>query len=163
MTHRPTDFSLSDRSIATLMDTRMQRRQCLAALAVPLIDPRVVRGSEILNVSDEWLQGLRLPNTGIEIDFPPVADNSAAVALTARIRATTPEPLEVIEVFLPANPHTKVLQIRLARPQRVFRFATRVRLAASQNLWVVGTFSDGSRHAAFAPTEVTSSSCYDVS
>ena len=66
-------------------------------------------------------------------------------------------------MFLPENPNIRALRLRLIEPQARFEFTTRLRLAGSQDAWVVVTYSDGSRRGAFAPTVVTSSACFDAS
>ena len=47
--------------------------------------------------------------------------------------------------------------------QQSEQIPTRLRLAGSQDAWVVATMTDGSRRGAFAPTIITSSACFDGS
>jgi hypothetical protein len=56
-----------------------------------------------------------------------------------------------------------VINIKLGMPQNSYRFDTRIRLGASQDVWLVATLSDGSLIGAKAPTVLTSSACFDAS
>jgi predicted secreted protein len=107
------------------------------------------------------LRQLQLPSDGIRLDFPPLADTGNAVPLHANIDVPAGLQVTSIEVVLPENPNPRVLTLRLAQPQVRYTFSTRLRLAASQDVWVLATLSDGTRRAASAPTVITSSACFD--
>jgi predicted secreted protein len=139
----------------------LDRRTCLAlaaALLTPLRAP-----AEVINVKQSELVAMKLSSEGITLDFPSLADTGAAVPLQATVDAPGGLKIEVIEVFLPENPNTRALRLKLVEPQSRFVFNTRLRLAGSQDVWVVVTFTDGSRRGARAPTVVTSSACFDAS
>ena len=71
--------------------------------------------------------------------------------------------IELIEIFLPENPNTRALKLRLPEPQATYQFSTRLRLAGTQEAWVVVTMTDGSKRGASKPTIITSSACFDGS
>ena len=119
--------------------------------------------AEVINVKQSELLAMRLDDQGITLDFPSLADTGAAVPLQADIKAPVGLTIDIVEVFLPENPNTRALRLKLVQPLAHFVFNTRLRLAGSQDVWVVVTFSDGSRRGATAPTVVTSSACFDAS
>jgi predicted secreted protein len=115
------------------------------------------------NVTAAQLLAMNLKAEGITMDLARTPDSGASVPLQAIINAPTGFKITGIEVFLPENPNTRALKLRLAEPQSQFVFSTRLRLAASQDVWVVATLSDDSKLGASAPTVITSSTCFDAS
>lgn len=107
------------------------------------------------------LKARRLSAEGLVLDFPPLADTGNAVPLRVDVRVPSGLTLVALEVILPENPNPSVIKLRLVKPQASYTFSTRLRLAASQEAWVIATLSDGSQRAAFAPTVITSSACFD--
>jgi predicted secreted protein len=140
----------------------MSRRICLALAATPWLAP-LRSQAEVINVSSAELLAMHLKADGITLDFPSLADTGASVPLFADIVAPAGLKIVTIEVFLPENPNTRALKLKLAEPQAHFVFTTRLRLAGSQDVWVVANLSDGSRIGASAPTVITSSACFDAS
>jgi predicted secreted protein len=140
----------------------LARRTCLGLALAPLLAPLFAQ-AEVINVSQAELLAMKLKADGIKLDFPSQADTGASVPLVADIMAPAGLKIESIEVFVPANPNTRALKLKLAEPQAHFVFTTRLRLAGSQDIWVVATLSDDSRIGASAPTVVTSSACFDAS
>ncbi|MEP6792253.1 MAG: thiosulfate oxidation carrier protein SoxY [Ramlibacter sp.] len=140
----------------------IQRRACLALAAAPLLASTGAH-AQIANVTGAELQAMKLRSEGVTIDFPPLADTGFSVPLYAELVAPAGKKIESIEVFLPANPNTRAVKLRLMEPQASYAFTTRLRLAGSQDAWVVATLTDGSRIGASAPTVITSSACFDGS
>ena len=147
------------------MPSRFQslRRRWLRALSVlPLLAAARAR-AEVLNIRAEELVARRLSPQGVVIELPNFADSGASVPLSADITAPAGLTLDVIEVFTPGNPNTLAVKLRLFEAWERYRFSTRLRLAGSQNIWVVVTLSNGTQIGAYAPTTVTSSACFDAS
>lgn len=147
------------------MPTGLQtlRRRWLRALSVlPLLAAARAR-AEVLNIRAEELVARRLSPQGVSIDLPAHADSGASVPLSVDITAPAGLTLDVIEVFTPGNPNTLAVKLRLHDTHDTFRFSTRLRLAGTQNVWVVVTLSNGTQIGAYAPTTVTSSACFDAS
>jgi predicted secreted protein len=115
------------------------------------------------NVTGTDLLAMNLKSDGITLDFPRLADSGSSVPITAEIVAPAGQKIAMIDVYLPDNPNTRAARIRLVDPQARYTFTTRLRLAASQDAWVVATMTDGSRRGASAPTIITSSACLDAS
>lgn len=144
---------------------QLQRRSCLALAVAPWL--AFPTGSQaqvfIETVTQRDLEALKLKGDGITLDFPRLADTGSSVPLKASIVAPAGLKIETIDIFLPENPSTRALKLRLLEPQARYTFTTRLRLAASQDAWVVATLSDGSKLGASAPTVITSSACFDAS
>lgn len=109
------------------------------------------------------LQNLKFRSGGAKLDLEPLSDTGTAVPIGIKLQA--PAGLNVVsfEVFAPDNPVSRVIKIKLGTPQNIYRFDTRIRLGASQDVWLVATLSDGSLMGTHAPTVLTSSACFDAS
>jgi predicted secreted protein len=143
----------------------LNRRDCLLLAALPLLGAAQTASAQafIDHVRQADLEGMHLKPDGITLDFPRLADTGSAVPLYAKVVAPAGLKIALIEVFLPENPNTRALKLRLPDPQPSFHFTTRLRLAATQEAWVVVTLTDGSKRGASAPTIITSSACFDAS
>lgn len=143
----------------------INRRDCLALAVLPLLAASQVALAQafIIHVKQQDLEAMDLKADGITLDFPRLADTGSAVPLSAKIVAPDGLKIQLIEIFLPENPNTRALKLRLPEPLASYNFSTRLRLAASQDAWVVATFTDGSKRGASAPTIITSSACFDAS
>lgn len=140
----------------------IDRRTCLALAAAPLLAPATAQAQGV-NVTEAELKAMKLRPDGVSIDFPPLADTGFSVPLQADIVAPAGLRIASIDVYLPENPNTRALRLRLPEPVARYSFTTRLRLAGSQDAWVVATLTDGSRRGASAPTIITSSACFDGS
>jgi predicted secreted protein len=111
----------------------------------------------------QTLQNLKFRTGGAKLELEPLSDTGTAVPIGIKLQA--PAGLNVVsfEVFAPDNPVSKVIKIKLGTPQNSYRFDTRIRLGASQDVWLVATLSDGSLLGTRAPTVLTSSACFDAS
>ena len=138
---------------------------CLVLAATPLLGFNALAqnvGTGV-NVTGADLLAMNLKGDGITLDFPRLADSGSSVSLSADIVAPAGLKIATIDVYLPDNPNTRAARLRLVEPQARYTFTTRLRLAASQDAWVVATLTDGSRLGASAPTIITSSACLDAS
>lgn len=104
-----------------------------------------------------------LPAEGIDLVFPRLADTGNAVPLQANIQAPVGTHLKSIRIILPENPNPMALQLKLQGEHQTYQLNTRLRLAASQSVWVVASFSNGDERANSAPTVITSTACLDDS
>jgi len=145
--------------------TPLQRRHCLVlGAAWPTLHAWNAEAQPAGDVSakTQALLGLGLSSEGMSLEFPRLADTGNAVPLQVQIQAPKGLTIRDLEVILPENPNPSVVKLRLLTPMTQYRFATRLRLAASQDAWVVATLSDGSQRAIHAPTLITSSACFDA-
>ena len=138
------------------------RRTCLALVLWPILGP-VGAWAQVVNVTAAQLKAMRIDPQGVVLDLPALADSGASVPLQAQIDAPAGLTIALIEVFLPENPNSLAVRLRLVEPQASYVFSTRLRLAGSQDAWVVATLSNGSRIGASAHTVVTASACFDGS
>lgn len=145
--------------------TDIDRRNCLAlslSLGLGAMNaPLQAQTPPVESPLAKSLRDKRLPSDGITLEFPRLADTGNAVPLRVEIAAPAGLALAALEVILPENPNPSVVKLRLPEPQTRYLFHTRLRLAASQDAWVIATYSDGSQRAASAPTIITSSACFD--
>jgi predicted secreted protein len=100
---------------------------------------------------------------GVELVFPRLADTGNAIPLQASIRAPEGAYLKSLRIILPENPNPLALQLKLHGELKNYQLNTRLRLAASQSVWVVASFSNGLERANSAPTVITSTACLDDS
>lgn len=142
--------------------TTLQRRNCLALGLASVVLPAAA-WTEANNITGAQLQAMGLRSEGLRMDLPNIADTSASVPMRADIQAPAGVKVQTIDVYLPENPTTLAIRLRLAEPQANYSFTTRLRLAGSQRVWLVVTLSDGSLRGTSAATEVISSSCFDGS
>lgn len=148
------------------MTTRpINRRQCTSLVLLPFLAIHNTASSQAFVdlISQRDLMAMKLKSDGVTLDFPRLADTGASVPMQATIVAPSGLKIESIDVFLPENPSTRALKLKLIEPQARYTFTARLRLAASQDAWVVATLSDGSKLGASAPTVITSSACFDAS
>jgi sulfur-oxidizing protein SoxY len=104
-----------------------------------------------------------LSSEGIELVFPRLADTGNAVPFEAQITAPSGLHLKALKVILPENPNPLALQLKIMGEPVQYTLKTRLRLAASQSVWLVAVFNDGSERAHHAPTVITSTACLDDS
>jgi len=140
----------------------LQRRDCLALGMASLVAPLGVQ-AEVLNIKEPQLRAMQLSPEGIVMDLPNVADSSASVPLQVSILPPAGLLVQMVDVYVPENPLTLALKLRMPEALPRFAFTTRLRLAGSQRVWVVASLSDGSVRGTSAAIEVISSSCFDAS
>ena len=147
--------------------SRQMSRRSLA-LALPLALPLAIAagslplpaGAAASPLSAE-LRGRQFRPDGISIELPPLADTGNSVPITVEVQAPPGLGIRSIEILLPENPFPPAIKLKLPKPQASYRFSTRLRMASSQDAWVIVTLTDGSQRGAFASTVVTSSACFD--
>jgi predicted secreted protein len=130
-----------------------QRRTSLTWLAAAFLS------GPLLNAQAKSLE--ELPKDGIELVFPRLADTGNSVPLQIRVTAALGLHVRSLKIILPENPNPMALQLNISGQPVQYQMSTRLRLAASQSVWVVAQFSDGSEHANSAPTVITSTACLD--
>jgi sulfur-oxidizing protein SoxY len=104
-----------------------------------------------------------LPRDGIELVFPRLADTGNSVPLQVKVSAPSGLYIRSLKIILPENPNPVALQLKISGQPSVYQLSTRLRLAASQSVWVLAQFNDDSERANSAPTVITSTACLDDS
>lgn len=136
-----------------LQDPKRRHSLLMAAGAWWLSSQAIAKDTPLSSLSAE----------GVELVFPRLADTGNAVPLQANIRAPQGAHLKSLRVILPENPNPLALQLKLHGDMQSYQLNTRLRLYASQSVWVVATFSNGLERANSAPTVITSTACLDDS
>ena len=133
----------------------------LTALVGVMLSPRLM-AAEIVSLSEKQIKALNLNPEGITLDLPPLADTGNSIPFSIQIQAPAQKFIQSFEIIAPENPNTLVLKVTLPKPQPNYRMATRIRLAMSQNVWVIAQLSDGSKIGQFIPSVVTLNACFDA-
>lgn len=139
-----------------------ERRRCLLRLgACGLLgwSASSVQAAPIYSLAE--LQARRLSADGIEVELLELADNGNAIPLKFSLRAPTGRTLRGFEIIAPENPNPVILRLKLLQPVSRYRFSTRIRLAMSQEVWVLALLDDASQLGKGTHTVVTSTACFD--
>jgi predicted secreted protein len=143
--------------------TPLQRRTCLAsfgAAAVGMLPNTSALAAPDLHSQTE-LQTRGLQANGIEVILPPLADNSNAIPLQFTLQAPVGKQLVGFDIIAPENPNRVILRLKLGQAQTRFKFNTRIRLAMTQEVWVIAHLNDGSSLGRPTHTVVTATACFD--
>jgi predicted secreted protein len=111
----------------------------------------------------QTLQNLKLRSGGAKLALEPLSDTGNAVPIGIRLQAPLGLFIKSFAIYAPENPVSRVIAVKLGSPQITYRFDTRIRLGASQDVWLIATLSDGSLLGTRMPTVLTSSACFDAS
>jgi len=98
----------------------------------------------------------------IKINMPPLAETGNSIPMGIEFQAPLQKKIQSFEILAPENPKPMVLKVSLPRPQVTYQFATRIRLALSQDVWVLATLDDGSKIAQSLHCVVTLNACFDA-
>ena len=120
-----------------------------------------VMGGPLLSAHAKSMQ--ELPSDGIELVFPRLADTGNSVPLQVKVSAPSGLYIRSLKIILPENPNPVALQLKISGQPTFYQLSTRLRLAASQSVWVLAQFNDDSERANSAPTVITSTACLDDS
>lgn len=143
--------------------TPLARRTCLASIGVVaagVISPPNVMAAADLHSQAE-LQSRGLQANGIDVTMPPLADNSNAIPLQFTLQAPQGKQLVGFDIIAPENPNRIILRLKLGQAHTRFKFSTRIRLAMTQEVWVLAHLNDGSSLGRATHTVVTATACFD--
>ena len=98
----------------------------------------------------------------IKINMPPLAETGNSIPMGIVFNTPSQKKIQSFEIVAPENPNPMVLKVSLPRPQADYQFATRIRLALSQDVWVIATLEDGSKMAQSLHCVVTLNACFDA-
>ena len=143
--------------------TSLDRRHCLTHLglgAVALLGTsQALAAPETLSQAD--LVSRSFSANGIDVTLPPLADNGNAIPLQFTLQAPAGEQWMGFDIIAPENPNRVILKFKLGQPQARLTFSTRIRLAMSQEVWVLAHLSNGKTLGRSAHTVVTATACFD--
>lgn len=143
--------------------TLLARRHCLTQLGMGalLVCPTSHALAAAEPNSQAELLSRRLPTTGIDVTLPPLADNSNAIPLQFKLQAPAGQQLVGFEIIAPENPNRVILRFKLTQAQARLSFSTRIRLAMTQEVWVLAHLSNGTTLGRPTQTVVTATACFD--
>ena len=117
---------------------------------------------KLLNIDElTEILGISVTLAGVKIIFPELSDNGNSIPISFTVNPPLGRSINQIEIIAPGNPYPKLLKINPGVHYLAYQFATRIRLATAQNVWVIAKLDNDQVIGAFAPTVLTSSSCWD--
>ena len=145
------------------------RRTILAAtpglLAVALARPAGASPEAMRQAMREFLgPDAPVPRPGrVRLELPPLVENGNAVPLSVSVESpmTATDRVRSIAVFTERNPLPGVITAQLGPRAGAARFATRIRLATSQQIVAVAVMGDGSVWSDSAQVVVTLAACVE--
>jgi predicted secreted protein len=108
------------------------------------------------------LKALTLRSGGATLTVAPLSDTSTAVPVGVKLQAPAGLTIASFELIAPENPVPRLIAVDVGA-QTSYAFETRVRLGASQDIWLGAQLNDGSLLGTRAYTVLTSSACFDGS
>ena len=147
------------------MRQTLTRRKLLlqsSCLAVSAYVVKSVQAQSIDVYSQKYLMSLPLKKEGILIEIPPLADTGNSIPMNIQIEPKSQAKLQSFEIIAPENPNPMVLRVTLPKSESKFRMATRIRLALSQDVWVIAKLDDGTSIAQSSHCVVTLNACFDA-
>ena len=144
----------------TFLPTHRGRRARLLQLgALALFGLKTATAATNNSLSE--LRSRGLPSEGVLLDLPPLSDNGNSVPLQFSLTAPPGRMIAGFEIIAPENPNPVVLRLKLRTALSRYQFSTRIRLAMSQEIWVVSLLDDGSQRGRSLHTVVTDTACFD--
>ena len=148
-----------------MMQSKVLKRSLLKGIAVLLATP-YFKGSWASSINNDYtqknLQSLPIKKEGVTIDLPPLADTGNSIPMNLLIQAPVQRRIQSFEIIAPENPNPMVMKITLPQVQSSYRLSTRIRLALSQDVWVIVQLDDGSKIGQSLHCVVTLNACFDA-
>jgi len=118
--------------------------------------------SQFLEYQPAALKKLAIDTKAIQLDIPPLADTGNSIPFTIKLKAPTERLIQSFEIIAPENPFPMVLRVKIPKAADFYQFSTRIRLALSQDVWVIATLDNGQKIANSVPSVVTLNACFDA-
>jgi predicted secreted protein len=139
----------------------MHRRHHLKQLAAISAGLSLASLAQAEDFSQVHLKSLGLTEAGLTVDLPPLSDNSNAIPLLIAIQAPPGRRMQRLDIVAPENPNPLILRLKLPQAQARYRLNTRIRLAMTQEVWVIATLDNGQQLGKASPIIVTATACFD--
>lgn len=136
------------------MPTRRDTFALAAGAAALALLPPMAQASTLDDAIAAYTGGAPVTPGGVTLTLPETAENGASVPLTV----AAPGAVE-IRILAPANPLTVVATFRFGPASGSPRVATRIRLAASQQVVALARLADGTFTDGRATVAVTVGGC----
>ncbi|CAN1556191.1 COG5501 Predicted secreted protein [Burkholderiaceae bacterium] len=137
------------------------RRQHLKQLAAISASLSVASFAQAQDLTQAHLKSRGLSEQGITVDLPPLSDNSNAIPMQLALQAPQGRRIQSLDIVAPENPNPLVLRLKLQQPLTRYRLNTRIRLAMTQEVWVIATLDNGQQLGKASPIIVTATACFD--
>ncbi len=118
--------------------------------------------SQFLEYQPVALKKLAIDEKAIQLDIPPLADTGNSIPFTIKLIAPVNRLIQSFEIIAPENPFPMVLRGKIPKACQNYQFSTRIRLALSQDVWVIVTMDNGQKIANSVPSVVTLNACFDA-
>lgn len=148
--------------------TILDRRQALAfgaglALfaALPLGSGPALAANDTAEVAKAFLAGREPVKGKLTVDLPEIAENGATVPFAATVDSPMTEASHVTEILVlgEENPTSLIARFHLTPSSGKAEVSLRVRLAATQNVWVLATTNTGEIYLEKKQVKVTIGGC----
>ena len=143
--------------------SRRQQLNFLGSTSLILFLPQVAQAStEMVScVIEEIIDGKDSVNAEIYLDLPEIAENGNQVKVSFEIDSpmTDENFVRFVHVLADGNPAPKVAKFMFPPSAGVCSATTRMRLAKTQNVYLLAEFSNGSYAMAQSTVKVTIGGC----
>ena len=143
--------------------SRRQALNFLGSAGLILYLPQVAQASTemVLGVIEEIIDGKDSVDADIYLDLPEIAENGNQVKVSFEIDSpmTDENFVRFVHVLADGNPAPKVAKFMFTPSAGVCSATTRMRLAKTQNVYLLAEFSNGSYAMAQSTVKVTIGGC----
>jgi sulfur-oxidizing protein SoxY len=135
------------------------------AAAVPVVAVRPARATpEEMRAAIAKVVGEAKVNQGrVTLDIPPLVENGNTVPCSVSVESpmTAADHVKAIHLFNERNPQPNVISVQLGPRAGHAVFATRIRLADTQNVVAIAQMSDGSFWSTSVEVVITLGACLE--
>jgi sulfur-oxidizing protein SoxY len=105
----------------------------------------------------------RINQGKVKLDIPPLVENGNTVPCSVSVESpmTQADHVKAVHIFNERNPQPNVISVQLGPRAGRADFATRIRLADTQNVVAIAELSDGSFWSASVEVVVTLGACLE--
>ncbi len=152
---------MADRHPSAFSRRRTTLRAIAAGVGFLLVRPSVATPDDLAIALREAFGDRPITPGKLKLEVPRLAENGSVVpvAITVESPMTAQDHVKSIHLFAENNPLPRVLSVELGPYNGRARVATRIRIAASQQIRGVAVMSDGSLWSAAVDVEVTVGGC----
>jgi len=137
----------------------------LAAATQPFVTVRPARATpeEMQEAIAKVIGEAKLNEGRVTLDIPPLVENGNTVPCSVAVESpmTAADHVKAIHVFNERNPQPNIISVHLGPRAGRAAFATRIRLADTQNVVAIAEMSDGSFWSASVEVVITLGACLE--
>jgi sulfur-oxidizing protein SoxY len=149
-----------------MMETRravLKGAGALALVATVTVRPARATPEEMKEAIAKVIGEARLNEGRVTLDIPPLVENGNTVPCSVSVESpmTAADHVKAIHVFNERNPQPNVISVQLGPRAGRAAFATRIRLADTQNVIAIAQMSDGSFWSTSVEVVITLGACLE--